>query len=376
LSKLSKGWRKWVLLAAIALVMASSLWTIGELYSLVPANHMLVQEATGIALASAETDSRLQYSQERNKQRLEATDILQVKRGENVQRDTMGKIYDGAAEQLGCLRQLSMQSESFSPELEACKPSRDREDLMSEAPSKQPDPSNSYAGRVYLTFDDGPSKLTAPILDLLADSNIKATFFVLGEKTAQYPELAQRIVKEGHSIGNHSYNHRYPELYEHPEQFVDQVIDTAETIYETTGKVPYLFRAPGGTHGNFDSSYLKAVEEAGYAVFDWNVDSGDSRSRDVTAEEIIAEIKKATVAERMIVLLHDSATHAETVAALPDIIDYFQSLKYEFLAITEETEPVTSRLAKSIKWDRKVLNEKQAKRLKEQMELLRKQASS
>jgi len=354
------------------MIVASSLWLIGELYPLVPANQGLLQEASGIALASADSDTSLQYSDQRSQQRLEASQLLQTKRGENVQRDNIERSYSGVAGLLGCLQQHSLLKASPIFVHEDCKRNADEDDMTSNKPNEN----NSYAGQVYLTFDDGPSKLTPSILDLLAESDIRATFFVLGEKVVQYPELAKRIVKEGHSIGNHSYNHIYQELYQHPENFVDQVVDTAHAIYDTTGVVPYLFRAPGGTYGNFDSSYLKAVEAAGYTIYDWNVDSGDSRSRDVTAEEILATIKNAVVTERMIVLLHDSATHAETLAALPDIIEYFQSLHYEFLTITEETAPITSRLSESIKWDRKVMSDKQAKRLKEQMEQIRKQAAS
>lgn len=374
---LSNRWRKWTLLAVIGVVIVSSLWTIGELYRIVPANYALPQETAGIALASANSDSSLQYSDQRSKQRLEATQLLEARRGENVQRDIVERSYNGAAGQLGCLQRLALLYSSSILAHEACKRAIEKEETDDSSSNQSGESSSySYAGQVYLTFDDGPSKLTASILDLLAESSIRATFFVLGEKVVQYPELAQRIVKEGHSIGNHSYNHVYQELYQRPDLFVDQVVDTASAIYEATGVVPYLFRAPGGTYGNFDSSYLKAVESAGYAIYDWNVDSGDSRSRDVTAEEMLTTIKGSPISERMIVLLHDSATHAETVAALPDIIAYFQSLNYEFLAITEETTPITSRLSESIKWDRKVMNEKQAKQLKEQMEQLRQQAAS
>src|SRR5690606_1350597 len=131
----------------------------------------------------------------------------------------------------------------------------------------------NYAGKVYLTFDDGPSKLTEGVLDVLAKYDIKATFFVLGEKVEQYPKLAQRIVEEGHSIGNHSYNHRYDELYKSSQGFVDQVLKTTKAIYKTTGIVTPLFRAPGGSYSNLDSSFMKALQDAGYLIFDWNVDS-------------------------------------------------------------------------------------------------------
>ena len=231
-----------------------------------------------------------------------------------------------------------------------------------------------YAGRVYLTFDDGPSKLTAGVLDVLEEHNIKATFFVLGEKVEQYPQLAKRIVEEEHSIGNHSYNHKYDELYKSAQGFVDQVLKTTKAIYKNTGVVTTLFRAPGGTYSNFDSSYMKALQGAGYLVFDWNVDSGDSRSKNVTAKEIVANVKQSKLRDKVIVLMHDSSTHAATLEALPQIIAYYKEKNYQFVKISSNTEPLTSPLAPSIKWNRTALTDKQAKKLKTETEELIKQA--
>lgn len=361
-----------MLIVVIGMMVATSLWAIGELYSIMPAGQLQHTEAAGVVQADQHPNSSILAQQHRGQQRAKLTRLDDAsgssRAGEGKQH------YIGISQELGCL-QLAMKSMPVSKASELC-----RQPQLQEEPSASPDSSSEgqdhiYAGKVYLTFDDGPSKLTASVLDMLAEHQIKATFFVLGEKVKQYPELAQRIVEEGHSIGNHSYNHRYNELYESPEQFVKQLADTSETIYEVTGVVPYLFRAPGGSFGNMDSSYLKAVEGAGYVVYDWNVDSGDSRSRDVTADEIIKAVKESRVSDRMIVLLHDSATHSETVAALPEIIAYFRTLNYQFVSITEDTQPIASRLADTIKWNRKPLTEKQAQQLKDRTAQLRKKAA-
>ncbi|MCR8660114.1 polysaccharide deacetylase family protein [Paenibacillus endoradicis] len=224
------------------------------------------------------------------------------------------------------------------------------------APSPQPTTDvdeGQYAGVAYLTFDDGPGKLTGEVLDILAENDITATFFVLGEQVEKYPELLERIASEGHSIGNHSYNHVYDELYNDFTNFSDQVLLTSQAIYDVTGFKTPLLRAPGGTYNNVDTSYYDAMSEAGYMMFDWNVDSGDSAGRNVTKEKIINNVKKSDLKKRVIVLMHDSNSHKATIEALPEIIAYYREQNYRFDVITETTEPMLSRITDHIRWDRK-----------------------
>lgn len=209
-----------------------------------------------------------------------------------------------------------------------------------------------YAGVAYLTFDDGPGKLTGEVLDILAENDITATFFVLGQQVEQYPELLERIAFEGHSIGNHSYNHVYDELYNDFNNFSEQVLLTSQAIYDVTGVKSPLLRAPGGTYNNVDTSYFDAMNEAGYIMFDWNVDSGDSAGRNVTKETIINNIKGSDLKERVIVLMHDSNSHKTTIEALPEIIAYYREQNYRFDVITETTQPMLSRITDHIRWDR------------------------
>ncbi|WP_053372711.1 polysaccharide deacetylase family protein [Paenibacillus sp. FJAT-27812] len=205
---------------------------------------------------------------------------------------------------------------------------------------------------LYLTFDDGPSKNTVQVLDILKKEGITATFFVLGEHVLQQPKIAKRIIEEGHSIGNHSFNHKYEKLYGSFAEFADQVMKTDEAIYRTTGVRTTLFRAPGGTYTNFDQSYFDAMAAAGYQVHDWNVDSGDSKRVGVPASEILSAIKSSKLANTLNVLLHDSAGHAESVKALPEIIKYYKSKGYSFAKITDQIEPIQFRVAKQLKWSR------------------------
>lgn len=248
---------------------------------------------------------------------------------------------------------------------------RDRDELsdgqtiennaMEQLQSPQPNQLNEqeYAGVAYLTFDDGPGKLTGEVLDILAENEISATFFVLGEQVERYPEIVQRIVAEGHSIGNHTYNHVYDELYSDFINFSDQVFQTMQAIYDVTGEKTRLLRAPGGTYHNVDTSYYDALSEAGFFMFDWNVDSGDSTRRNVSTETIVNNVKEANLTERVIVLMHDSNSHEATVAALPEIITYYREKNYRFDVITTATEPMLSKITDKIRWQRTPATERE-----------------
>ena len=234
--------------------------------------------------------------------------------------------------------------------------------VQATTPTPSPEPTidvdeEQYAGVAYLTFDDGPGKLTGEVLDILAENDIVATFFVLGQQVEKHPELLERIASEGHSIGNHSYNHVYDELYNDFSNFSDQVLTTSQAIYDVTGIKTPLLRAPGGTYNNVDTSYYDAMSEAGYIMFDWNVDSGDSAGRNITTETIVNNIKDSDLKERVIVLMHDSNSHKATIEALPEIIAYYREQNYSFDVITETTEPMLSRISDYIRWDREPATE-------------------
>lgn len=207
------------------------------------------------------------------------------------------------------------------------------------------------APTVYLTFDDGPSRLTEAVLDILKREEVPATFFVLGNQMKGREDLILRMRDEGHQIGNHTYNHVYKELYQSYEAFQVQTERTEAALEGVLGYKPSLLRAPGGTYTNFDPFYYYYLEQAGYQVVDWNVDSGDAKRRGVTAEEIVGEIRKSSLKHELVVLLHDGAGHEETVKALPDVIAYYRELGYSFAALDERVPPVQFSLGKS-KWSR------------------------
>lgn len=105
-----------------------------------------------------------------------------------------------------------------------------------------------YPKTMYLTFDDGPSEEnTAAVLDILKEYNIQATFFVVGENVRRHPEVARRIVEEGHTIGIHCNRHEYGELYESVDSYLADFREAYDAVYEVTGVEAKLFRFPGGS---------------------------------------------------------------------------------------------------------------------------------
>lgn len=204
---------------------------------------------------------------------------------------------------------------------------------------------------VYLTFDDGPSALTAQVLDILRDEEVKATFFALGEQAKAHPETIKRIVSEGHALGNHTYNHVYKELYSNFSSFWSQVQKSEAVFFDIAGVRPRMIRAPGGTYANFDAFYFYYLDRAGYTVFDWTIDSGDSQRRGVPAQEIVNRVKKGPFGQEVIVLMHDGSGHAETVKALREIIRLFKEKGYDFAVLSDKVKPVMFSLGK-LKWER------------------------
>ncbi|NKI23533.1 polysaccharide deacetylase [Paenibacillus dendritiformis] len=205
---------------------------------------------------------------------------------------------------------------------------------------------------VYLTFDDGPSAHTKDVLDILAKEQVKATFFVLGQNAKRDQEMVRTIAEAGHAIGNHSYNHEYKELYGSFREFWSQIRDTGKVLEDILGYEPRLVRAPGGTAMNFDKQYFELMRQAGYLVYDWHVDSGDSKRRGVPAKEIASAVKQGALLKETVVLMHDGAGHGETVKALPEIIRYYKDKGYTFGVLSPEVEPVQFHVASTKRWAR------------------------
>lgn len=115
--------------------------------------------------------------------------------------------------------------------------------LVAEDESNKAQPGDQL--KVYLTFDDGPSSNTAAILDTLAQYNVKATFFVVGKEDEESQEMYKRIVNEGHTLGMHSYSHKYSVIYDSLENFEDDFTKIQNYLYDITGEDCHYYSFPG-----------------------------------------------------------------------------------------------------------------------------------
>lgn len=188
------------------------------------------------------------------------------------------------------------------------------------------------SGIVYLTFDDGPSDLTIPLLDVLDQYCVKATFFVVGNACAEYPDSLREIVKRGHAVGNHSYTHDYHKIYASSDAFFDELEKTRALIRDTTGADTKLCRLPGGSVNDYNRSTRKAIihrlKEEGYAYYDWNVSSGDA-SASPTPESIYSNVMKGVHNHRnSVVLMHNSSAKKATLEQMPRLLQTLRDEGY------------------------------------------------
>lgn len=204
----------------------------------------------------------------------------------------------------------------------------------------------AYDKRIYLTFDDGPSSNTDAILDILKQYDVKATFFVVGKTDEQSVALYQRIVEEGHTLGMHSYSHKYDEVYASKESFIQDLTKLQEHLYDVTGVWPRYYRFPGGSSNTV--SRVKMQELIAYlyendiTYYDWNVASGDAVPGQLPKDTIVYNCLGGIQAQAdSVVLLHDVGEKDTTVAALPEIISKARMQgNVCFLPISDDTLPI------------------------------------
>lgn len=191
---------------------------------------------------------------------------------------------------------------------------------------------------VFLTFDDGPSKaVTIPILDLLKQENIKATFFVLGSRVELYPDIVKREYEEGHYIANHGYSHMYSQIYSSVQTVLDEYNKTNDAVRSAIGVEEYnshLFRFPGGVPGGRYAQLKKEavaeLDKNNIAHVDWNALTGDAEGK-TSVNELIEELQK-TMGEKnsLVILMHDAGNKKTTYEALPTVISMLREKGYEF----------------------------------------------
>ena len=193
---------------------------------------------------------------------------------------------------------------------------------------------------VYLTFDDGPSKVTEDVLDILKEEGVPATFFVIAaENNEKYLPVLSRTASEGHLIALHSCSHQYSTIYASPEAFWQDLAGLREKLTPYVGNAQMnILRFPGGSTNTVSRKYggssimkeLKAQAETyGFRYVDWNVCANDAVGGRHSPSEIYKNVvEEAAGHNTCVVLMHD--TKKETVQALGDIIHWFKNAGYRF----------------------------------------------
>jgi peptidoglycan/xylan/chitin deacetylase (PgdA/CDA1 family) len=200
-------------------------------------------------------------------------------------------------------------------------------------------PVPAYEKTVYLTFDDGPHKVSNQILALLDDYDAKATFFMLDGNIRDFPEAVKRMAEDGHSLGAHGVTHDKKKIYQSPQTVVAEMKQTLNTIREITGIDSALIRTPYGSAPHMKDPYKKAVADKGYLMWDWNIDSKDWFYRDKRlVSDTIAQIEShKKKQEPIVILLHE---REETLAQLPALLRYLKEQNYRFEALNPAMEPI------------------------------------
>ena len=190
----------------------------------------------------------------------------------------------------------------------------------------------------YLTFDDGPSETTTPlILQVLKEENVKASFFMLGSKVEKNPDIVKQVYNSGNYIANHGYSHQYGSIYDNPQNVLDEYNHTEECIRNALGIQEFksgLFRFPGGSKGGrYSEKKQEAIEllnQNNIAHVDWNALTSDAVGTP-TKESIMQSLIETTQDKTsVVILMHDAQDKILTYETLKDVIEYLKSQGYIF----------------------------------------------
>ena len=210
----------------------------------------------------------------------------------------------------------------------------------------EPDVSEDHLHKVYLTFDDGPSIYTDEILDILEEYDIKGTFFVVGKEDERSQNALRRIVEEGHTLGMHSYSHKYSQLYASLDSFEADFEKQRAYLEDVTGETCRFYRFPGGSSNTVSTedmhTFIDFLDSQDVVYFDWNISSGDGGRPLLDVDTLVRNsTEDVPYWHTAVVLMHDSADKRTTVDALPRIIESLLAMEDTvILPITEETVPV------------------------------------
>ncbi|MFC8684155.1 polysaccharide deacetylase family protein [Brevibacillus porteri] len=185
---------------------------------------------------------------------------------------------------------------------------------------------------IALTFDDGPDQVYTPqIAALLKQYQAKSTFFVVGNRVSQYPEIVKSLVNDQHEIANHTYSH--PDIRKlSGNRLLEEVQKTQETIYSATGVRPTLFRPPGGY---YDEKVVDTAKQAGFLVIMWSWHQDTRDWSDPGVKKIVNKVLN-NARNGDIVLFHDyGGNRRQTVQALEQILPELKNRGYKFVTVSE-----------------------------------------
>ncbi|HDQ44207.1 MAG TPA: polysaccharide deacetylase family protein [bacterium] len=175
---------------------------------------------------------------------------------------------------------------------------------------------------VHLTFDDGPDpEYTPRVLDILGAGEVKATFFVTGEKALRHPGLVARIAREGHVVGNHGFSHTSL-AFGKRETVLSEIERTDEAVRRITGRSPVPFRPP---YGRFDPRFRKWMDHTGHRLVLWSLVTCDFS--ETSAAALVDRVSRRIHAGAVL-LLHDGHPNTPVMLeALPELLGLFRNMK-------------------------------------------------
>lgn len=198
---------------------------------------------------------------------------------------------------------------------------------------------------IYLTFDDGPSTLTRPLLDVLEKNNVQATFFLCDQAGMdEYMPLIKEIYQQGSTCAVHSYSHDYQKIY----SSVDAFLEDFEKMYkiindQTGGHAAHIFRFPGGSNAGPDKAIreqlLPEMLRRGFLYYDWDADSQDASAAAHDANAIYQNVVSGMANGAHVFLMHNTGAKKATLEAVAKIIAYGKANGYTFKAMPENLDP-------------------------------------
>jgi peptidoglycan/xylan/chitin deacetylase (PgdA/CDA1 family) len=187
-----------------------------------------------------------------------------------------------------------------------------------------------FERKVALTFDDGPSALTEPLLDLLKELGVKGTFFWLGQNLKHFDASAMRARAEGHTFGNHSLDHSDFTKISIDEVLHEQIGKTQLIYRDILGIEPSLVRPP---FGKVADELIEALCGMGLKIIFWSIDGGDWIEENNSADHIVGRVV-SMLHEEAIILMHDGGSAGgDTIQAVRSIIRCCRDRGYEFVTV-------------------------------------------